>query len=66
MPSIQPSSEVKSADVTSRPDIERPGSEIFTCAEKRYEQAVSMISAKNHGGVQTHPARRGLGHVQAT
>ena len=62
------------SEVRSRPDLERPRSETFTCAEKMYEQVCQKrwrgaplffyISAKNlKGGVQTPPlpqARRGL------
>ena len=37
MTSIQTFSEVRSFDVTWWPDLEWPGSEIFTCAKKMYD-----------------------------
>ena len=65
MTNIQSFSEVRSLDVTWWPDLEWPGSEIFTkCAEKMYEQvyqkrsaAVFWIFAKKlrGGGVRTPP-----------
>ena len=73
MTNIQSFSEVRTLDVTWWPDLEWPGSQIFTkCAEKMYEQLCqkrwrgappfSSYLRKTWGGVQTPPppARRGL------
>ena len=72
MTNIQSFSEVRSLDVTWWPDLEWPGSEIFTkCAEKMYEQLCqkrrrstppfsSYLRKTWRGCSNTPPARRGL------
>ena len=46
MTSIQTFSEMRSLDLTWWPDLERPGSEIFTCVEKMYEQGCQNRGAQ--------------------
>ena len=71
MTSIQTFSEVRSFNVTWWPDLEWPGSEIFTtCAKRMYEQVYQKwrrcappflrYLRKSWGGVKSSPARPGL------